>query len=194
MRPIGPGGFDRKFQQHIDPWGYRTSRFEARKRSVLLQACGLRRRARGLELACANGATTQPLSQRCLRLVAVDSSSTAVAEARRATQDQKRVSVWRATLPAQMPRGRFDLVVVSELAYYLSRPALDRLIGALKASVAGSGRLVLLHHLCPFDDAAQPPGQAHARIVGRLRRTHRVVFRRRGMRYACVALVPRRGR
>ena len=77
---IDPAGFEAKFRENIDPWNYAASPFEAYKRAVLLRACGTRRYGRGLELACAIGVTTQMLAPRCLRLLAIDSSATALKE------------------------------------------------------------------------------------------------------------------
>ena len=75
---INPAGFETKFRENIDPWNYAASPFEAYKRAVLLHACGTRPFGRGLELACAIGETTRMLARRCLRLLAVDSSATAL--------------------------------------------------------------------------------------------------------------------
>ena len=80
---IDPAGFEAKFRENIDPWNYAASPFEAYKRTVLLHACGTRPFGRGLELACAIGETTRMLAPRCLRLLAVDSSATALKEAAR---------------------------------------------------------------------------------------------------------------
>ena len=82
---IDPAGFEAKFRENIDPWNYAASPFEAYKRAVLLHACGTRPFGRGLELACAIGETTRMLAPRCLRLLAVDSSATALKEATRRT-------------------------------------------------------------------------------------------------------------
>ena len=164
MRPIDPDGFERLFRTSIDPWNYRGSPFEAFKRRVLLRACGFRQYGRGLELACANGETTRPLARRCLRLLAVDTSPTAVAAAETRTADLPSVTISAATLPATMPRGPFDLIIVSEIAYYLSPNDLRILIGRIGRELAPGGRVVVLHHLKRFDDAAQVPARAQATI------------------------------
>src|SRR6202000_3421191 len=83
MKRIDVPGFERKFQHDIDPWNYATSRFEYYKRNALLQACGRYKHGRVLELGCAIGETTRFLSPLSLRLLALDGSSTAIAEARK---------------------------------------------------------------------------------------------------------------
>ena len=83
MKAIDLAGFEGKFRENIDPWDYTNSGFEHFKRTVLLRACGHGKRGRALELGCAIGETTRYLAPLCLRLVALDGSLTALAEARR---------------------------------------------------------------------------------------------------------------
>ncbi len=193
VRPITPEGFEAKFRVDVDPWNYRASRFEAAKRQVLLRACGGRKVGRGLELACAIGVTSRALARLSLRLLAVDASPTALAEARRLTPASARVAFRRALLPSELPRGPFDLVVVSEIAYYLNRRDLDRLASALCRALAPGGRVVVLHHLRPFDDAAQLPRLAHGRLCRRLEAVALPRFAHRTGRYDARAFVRRRG-
>ncbi|MEF2072208.1 class I SAM-dependent methyltransferase [Consotaella aegiceratis] len=162
MKAIDPAGFEAKFRQNADPWNYAGSRFEAFKRGVLLQACGAGQRGRVLELACANGVTTMALRTRVLRIVGIDASPTAIEAARHRTHDCDRIRVEVGLLPHDMPRGPFDLIVVSELLYYLPERNLFQTLARLRTATAPGGRVVLLHHLLNFDDAAFRPWLAHA--------------------------------
>src|SRR5690242_14025886 len=127
MKPIKAAGFEEKFRADIDPWDYTNSSFEHFKREVLLRACGVQKHGRGLELACAIGETTRHLARRCLRLLAIDASETALAEAKRRTSGMSSVTLRRAMLPTQTPSGPFELIVVSEIAYYLNPRELSEL-------------------------------------------------------------------
>jgi cyclopropane fatty-acyl-phospholipid synthase-like methyltransferase len=187
MKPIGPAGFEQKFRDNIDPWNYTRSPFKHYKRSVLLRACGCRTYGRGLELACAIGETTRYVAQRCLRLLAVDSSLTALHEANRRLQGNQRVTFRQAVLPGETPRGPFDLIVASEIAYYISAQSLDQLSDKLKLALAPNGRIVFLNHTCAFDDAAQAPARAHQRIRRTLEKSMGVVFHERHRRFDVVA-------
>ncbi len=169
-RVIDPTGFEARFRETIDPWNCARSPFEVWKRSALLHACGPGPFGRGLELACAIGETTRVLAPRCLDLLAVDSSPTAVAEAARRTRARANVRVAVALLPEEMPRGPFDLIVASEIFYYLRERPLRRLLRSIEMSLAPGGRVVVLHHLLPFDDAATLPTRAQALAVGTLGR------------------------
>lgn len=159
---IDPDGFEAKFAADPDPWNYAASPFEAWKRGVLLKACGDRHYGRGLELACANGETTRRLARHCRRLLAVDASATALAAARHRNAGNARVVFRRALLPRDMPRGPFDLIVASEILYYLKPDDLCALLPRLHAALAPGGRIVFLHHVLDFDDAAIRPVQAVA--------------------------------
>jgi len=164
MRAIDAAGFERKFRKTIDPWNYTSSRFERYKRGVLLRACGPSRRGRVLELGCAIGETTRRLARLSLRILAVDASPTALAEAMRRCAEAKNITFRRALLPRETPRGPFDLVVVSELSYYLPARQLNELAVRIFAALAPGGDVVVLDHRRPFDDAAVLPSLAHRRL------------------------------
>jgi SAM-dependent methyltransferase len=191
MKPIDVAGFERKFRENIDPWDYTNSQFEDFKRKVLLQACGHHKHGRVLELGCAIGETTRFLAPLALRLQAVDGSPTAISEARRRVRCAH-VRFMQATLPGQMPAGPFDLIVVSEIAYYLRASDLTILGKRLAMAAAYRGRIVLLHHRRHFHDAAQSPELAHNRLRTQLCRFAHTVFQKRYPRFDVVAL--RRGR
>jgi SAM-dependent methyltransferase len=192
VKPINPDGFEHLFRNNIDPWSYTTSRFEAFKRTILLHACGCRTYGRGLELGCAIGETTRRLAPRCLRFLAIDSSPTALAEAARRSSGTSGLTFRKCLLPREMPRGPFDLIVVSEIAYYLSGRMLDDLLKRLFDEAAPGARLVFLHHLTRFADAAVLPHLAQARIVSRLSRWAQPAFHQRHARFDVVAFTKKR--
>ena len=97
------------------------------------------------------------------------------------------MSLRLTTLPEQMPHGPFDLIVASEIVYYLSPHALDELLRRLDAAAAPNGRIVILDHTRPFDDAAQPPARAHDVTRLRLQKTMQTVFRERHSRFEVVS-------
>ncbi len=191
-RVIDAEGFEAKFQQDIDPWNYASSPFEAHKRQALLRALGTRHFGRGLELACAIGETTRFLAPRCLRLLAVDSSQTALREAQRRVGHLRNVTLSRAVLPLEMPNGPFDFIVASEIFYYLQPGDLRSLLSRIEQATAPSGRVIVLHHLQNFDDAAIPPRMAQQWAQRRLGRSMRLVSRHDDVRFQALAFVKSR--
>ncbi len=162
---------------------YGSSPFEAFKRRVLLRACGDRIHGRGLELACAIGENSRLLAPRCLRLLAVDSSPTAIREAERRYGERPHLRFDVAPLPQAMPRGPFDLIVASEIGYYLPLRQLQMLLRLMARELAPGGRVVLLHHLSAFDDAAQLPFLAQQRMARFFGRMMPPVFHERHARF-----------
>lgn len=187
MKPIDAAGFEQKFRADPDPWNYRASPFEAWKRGLLLRACGTGPFGRALELGCANGETTAALAPRCLRLLAVDSSPTALEAAEARLRGTSNVTLRRALLPVETPRGPFDLVVMSEVAYYLPPRALRQLLERLDLALAPGGRVVVLHHVRDFDDAAQKPALAQRKVRAHLSRRMKLVVLDRRSRFEVAA-------
>ncbi|MDZ4372798.1 MAG: SAM-dependent methyltransferase [Phenylobacterium sp.] len=193
MRAIDPDGFEAMFRKDTDPWNYAGSPFEAFKRRELLRACGGRLYGRGLELACANGETSRLLASRCLHLLAVDSSPTVIAAAQ-AGVAEARVEFAVARLPDETPRGPFDLIVASEILYYLPRDKMADLLRRLDSALAPAGRIVLLHHTIRFADAAQAPRKAQDDACDHFRRTMRQAVQRRFRRFQVAAFDKPQGR
>ncbi|MCT8267000.1 MULTISPECIES: class I SAM-dependent DNA methyltransferase [Afifella] len=186
---IDPDGFEAKFRHDIDPWRYRSSSFEEMKRRDLVAAAGSGPYARGLELGCAIGVTSRALAPLTLRLLALDASPTALAEARRECADLASVRFREAVLPRDLPRGEFDLIVASEVAYYLSDAALRRLAAELPTRLARGGRIVLVHHVRPFSDAAVHPALAHGFLRKNLERQLVPVWHKARAHYRVDALI-----
>ncbi|MBO0906474.1 class I SAM-dependent methyltransferase [Jiella sonneratiae] len=186
-RVIGPAGFEALFRADPDPWGYARSRFERQKRGVLLSGCGAHVRGRVLELACANGETSAALSRLALRLIAADASPAALRLAEERNRGRPRIRFVAGILPRDMPRGPFDLIVASEILYYLAPRDLDACLRRIETALAPGGRLVLLHHLVAFDDAATRPAEATRRAERHFGRCWRRVATRRTGRYKMTA-------
>lgn len=146
--------FEEKFDGSSDPWGFRTRWYERRKREILLASLPRERFGRGLELGCANGELTAPLAERCAHLVAVDGAAEALRLARARVGDVDEVRFDLRRLPEDWPEGAFDLVVVSEIAYYWSADALSEAIDRIDGSLTDDGVLVLCHWRHAMADAA----------------------------------------
>jgi SAM-dependent methyltransferase len=188
MKSIDIEGFEQKFRQNIDPWNYTHSRFEHFKRTMLLRACGHRKHGRVLELGCAIGETTRYLAPLSMHLLAVDASPTALKEAKRRLSGEPRVIIRRATLPGEFPHGPYDLIVVSEIAYYLHGYQLVELGKRIRSALAFRGRAVVLNHRRPFEDAAQLPALAHRDLRTHLARTLSIVSNTKYFRFDVVVL------
>ncbi|MCU1537718.1 MAG: bifunctional 3-demethylubiquinone-9 3-methyltransferase/2-octaprenyl-6-hydroxy phenol methylase [Humibacillus sp.] len=142
--PVTEVTFDRVHEDAADPWSV-DSWYERRKRALTLASLPRERFGRALEVGCSIGALTAALSSRCDEVLALDESGVAVAAARRRLADQPGVTVDQAHLPLEWPEGRFDLVVVSEVGYFLSPARLALLIERAEGCLTDGGTVVLCH-------------------------------------------------
>ncbi len=125
-----------------DPWGNACSFYEERRRALLLAMLGARRYPRVLELGCADGYLTTALADRADELLALDTSERAVVAARLATPT---ALIRQGSVPDDIPQGRFDLIVLSEVGYFLTPIELIQTLRRADAALAPGGELVLCH-------------------------------------------------
>jgi SAM-dependent methyltransferase len=154
-----PEYFEDKYKTDIDPWLFRTSRYERAKYEATLESLTKAKYAAALEVGCSIGVLTKLLSPRCESLLAVDSSSIAI-EAAKSANDRK-VAFRVANLPAEFPKGTYDLIVLSEVLYYFDRQDLERVARSCRESISQGGEIVLCHWLgetdypLPGDEASE---------------------------------------
>ena len=144
--PLAPAAyFDALFIKTEDPWGFRTRWYETRKRALTLASLPAARYLSAYEPGCANGELAADLALRCDKLLVSDGAAKAVEAARKRLKDFDNVQVVQAWLPAEWPAEQFDLIVVSELAYYMDEVNLTRLAARISASLLGGGTVVACH-------------------------------------------------
>ncbi len=160
-----PAHFDALFRLDADPWRTRTRWYESRKRALTLAALPRERYERACEPGCGAGELTTALAPRCAQVVASDGSAAAVRQARDRVASSANVRIDHAVMPRDWPSGRFDLIVVSELGYYLSADECRSLAAACRSSLADGGTLVACHWRRRADDMAQSAEAVHA-ILG----------------------------
>ncbi|MEU7632851.1 SAM-dependent methyltransferase [Nocardia sp. NPDC049220] len=141
-----PEFFDAKYRADPDPWNFDTDWYEIRKRKLLMALLPRPRYHAALEPGCANGHITLALAQRCDRVVATDIAPRALELARARCRDHANIVMQRWALgEAWCWADTFDLVVVSEVAYYLPALALRSAIEDMAAHLS-IGTIVVLSH------------------------------------------------
>ena len=181
-RSLDPGYFEAMYRADADPWGFATSAYEHAKYDATLSALGDERAKRALEVGCAIGVLTARLAQHCDSLLSVDVSETALAAARERCAGLAHVELRRLSLPAETPAGGFDLVVLSEVAYYWDSDDLDRMGARLQAMVMPGGR-VLLVHWTGETDYPKSADQAVEELEGAAGPSFTVILRQRADAY-----------
>ena len=134
-----------------DPWRFSTSAYERDKYAATIASLPQERYASGLEIGCSIGVLTHELAHRCDALVALDPAAVALEAARKRNRDNPHVTFQLGAVPADYPSGSFDLVVLSEVAYYLARHDLERVAGQVGTSLRPVGTVILVHWLGETD-------------------------------------------
>ncbi|MGA0531104.1 class I SAM-dependent DNA methyltransferase [Hansschlegelia sp. KR7-227] len=141
---LPPGYFEDMYRADPDPWRFESSAYEAEKYDRTIAALGGRRYATALEIGCANGVLTRRLADHALDLLAIDVSETALARARTRCRDGG-VRFERRMFPSDVPEGPFDLIVLSEVAYYLDDADLATAARWLDGALRAHGDLLMVH-------------------------------------------------
>jgi trans-aconitate methyltransferase len=139
------GDFEARYRSEGDPWAYETSSYEHAKYAATLEACGPGRLGEALELGSSIGVFSEMLAGRCTRLTTIDGAPTAVAAARRRLATSPNVEVILGSIPEAIPIRRYDLIVASEVLYYLEPETLQATLGRLRDLSAPLARLVAVH-------------------------------------------------
>ena len=156
--------FDDLFESSDDPWQFKNRWYETRKRALTVACLPRARYESGYEPGCANGELSAALAGRCDRLLISDGAAAAVALAQRRVADLPHVAAVQAWVPDEWPAARFDLIVVSELAYYLDAQALDGLAAKARASLQAGGDIVVCHWRHPIAGCRLTGDEVHAAL------------------------------
>ncbi len=185
-------GHDRAFFEALyaanpDPWRFATSPYEHAKYRATLAMLPARRFRSALEVGCSVGVMTRLLARRCDRLLALDIAEQALRHARRRRRGLAGVIVARRELPAEWPRGRFDLIILSEVLYFLTPPALTAVAEASCRTLLPGGIVVLVNWTGPTGTTLDG-GQAAARFLRQTAGRLRLLRRKRQPQYSLEVL------
>lgn len=160
----GAAQFEARYRADPDPWGYRSSEYEKAKYAATLAACGSGPYAHALELGGSIGVFSARLAPRCRRLETIDFSATAVRSARGALAGHPHAHAILGEIPHDIPAGPFDLVVASEVLYYLTPQALEATLDTLRARTEAGARLVCVHWRPPGPERPFTAAQVHDQV------------------------------
>ncbi len=145
-----------------DPWTM-DSWYERRKRTVALAALPRERYGVAVEPACGTGALTLDLAGRCDRVHAFDPVPAALSVARDRLAHLSTVELSTGSLPDDL-RGPADLVVLSEILYYLSEADLTATLDRTVASLGPDGQVLAAHWRPQAPDAPHHGSEVHERL------------------------------
>ena len=170
---LPPKYFDRIYGRAIDPWGFESSEYERNKYRATLAALPREWYERGLEVGCSIGVLSSLLTERCEQFVGLDVSEKALNVARKRCAGSSNASFECMRVPEELPDGKFDLIVISEVAYYWTGSDLERAAEELAARMLTGAHLVLVHLTERVPDYPLTGDQVHSYMLGRPEFRHR---------------------
>ena len=175
--------FDALYNDNTDPWQYQTRWYEKRKRDICLAILPQSQYNNAIELGCGNGVLSELFAQRCQALVSIDGNQRAVQLAKERLAELSHVKVIQGVVPNRLLNLKeaiieayplsndtptiepaFDLIVISEILYYLSLNDIDTVIAWTQQNLAIGGTLLCCHWRYAIDGFAMTGETVHQRL------------------------------
>lgn len=153
--------FKKVYDANDDPWNFETSDYEANKYKATLDALPHEKYHSALEIGCSIGVFTKLLAKRCENIVATDVSQKALDKAIERCKNLENIHFIKAKFPEELPVENFSLIVVSEVAYYLSPEDWELAMSKLFNITKENGNIVLVHWLPEVHDYPQTGDEVH---------------------------------
>ncbi len=148
---LPPSYFEAMYQSSPDPWSFETSGYEAGKYAATVAALPRPHYRNAFEIGCSIGVLTQKLAERTEKLLSVDVSQLALQRAKVRCLALSNVRFELLRIPADFPDDIFDLIVLSEVGYYLGMEDLLLARQGILERLEPGGHLILVHWT-PFVD------------------------------------------
>ena len=180
---LGPvARFEALYERSADPWSYEHSEYEREKYASTLAALPDGRIERALEVGCSIGVFTELLATRCEQVLATDFSELALQLAHARLDSLANVELRLASFPEQAPAGPWQLIVCSEVLYYLEEPALEEAIAWLAEQLRHGACVLAVSWRGEGKDEPFLGDHVHDRLARELARWHALDGRREGYR------------
>ena len=173
--------FDKLYAGSDDPWKFETSDYEREKYDATLAALPAGRFDNALEVGCSIGVLTARLAERCDRLLALDLAQAAVERTRARCAGMPNVVVEQRGVPAAWPDSEtYNLILFSEILYFLSEADVTRAASLARGSLTPGGHVLLVNWTgetntpTTGDQAAELFRAAFKRVGGLTRETYRI--------------------
>ncbi|EAR50269.1 methyltransferase, putative [Oceanicola granulosus HTCC2516] len=153
MNAVTPDHLARLYSATDDPWKFATSPYEQARFDAVAAALARPRYGSVLEVGCGNGALARRIAPRAGAYTGVDAVERALASARVAVPEGR---FHRQMLPAELPDGDYDLILMSEILYFLDRPGLADLAEQIDRRWGGA-ELVCVNWLGDSGNPLQGP-------------------------------------
>ncbi|MGK7650973.1 class I SAM-dependent methyltransferase [Roseovarius sp. B08] len=128
---VGRTHLDALYADTPDPWDFEHSDYEQAKFAATRAALSRPHYVSAFELGCGNGQLARTLVDICDRYTGMDAVSVAIEAARNTVPEARFI---RGFFPCPLPADEFDLLILSEILYFLDSGSLQTLAGAIATS------------------------------------------------------------
>ena len=153
--------FDKVYDVNTDPWNFETSVYEKEKYAVTIRALDRKIYQHVFEVGCSIGVLSEMLANRSRNLLAVDASEAPLIKARQRLLNCKNVVIDKMNIPAEFIDTSCDLIVLSEVAYYLNDVDLQILREKTMLQLVTGGQLLMVHWTPFVHDYPQTGDRVH---------------------------------
>ena len=137
--------FDEVYGANTDPWNFETSDYEKAKYAVTIDALIKPYYQNVFEIGCSIGVLSEMLVKRCAKLLAVDAAAAPLVQARQRLKKYPDVQIEKMTVPGDFGEEMYDLILISEVAYYLNDAGLETLRKKTMKQLSKGGHLLMVH-------------------------------------------------
>lgn len=153
--------FDEVYDVNTDPWNFETSIYERDKYLVTMAALNKNMYKNVFEVGCSIGILTEMLALRAEKLLAVDASEAPLSKARQRLIKYHAVVIEKMNVPTEFINAPADLIVLSEVAYYLNNDDLKTLREKTLQQLEKGGQLLMVHWTPFVHDYPQTGDRVH---------------------------------
>lgn len=168
MRTATPDDyFERSWSDSDDPWAHARRWSEMRKYRLTVAVLPRLHYRRSFEPGCGIGVLTTLLASRTDDHLAMERHERGVAATRERCAALPEVTVTAGRIPDDWPEGAFDLIVLSEVLYYLATAELADVLERVEASLVPGGDLVAVHYRPTVPEHTWTGDEVHERLLAR---------------------------
>jgi hypothetical protein len=158
------GYFDRMYESSADPWQLEQRWYERRKYAITMAVLPHPRYRHAFEPGCSVGVLTELLAGRCDQVTATDVAPAALDAARERVTDSN-VTLLRRSLDEAWPATDFDLIVLSEVGYYLQAATLREMLDREVPRLDNPATIVTAHWRHAVEDYPMTGDQTNGVIA-----------------------------
>jgi 2-polyprenyl-3-methyl-5-hydroxy-6-metoxy-1,4-benzoquinol methylase len=139
-----PSRFNRFYWLDGDPFGAKNAKYELSKQDRLLDLISKREKYNALDVGCGNGFFSRRIAEHCEHLHGIDFSSQAIRLAQANCEEHLNISLAEQDIRSFQTSSSFDLIICSEVLYYLQGTELDDVVRNLHSISAPGAWLGLV--------------------------------------------------